>query len=379
MLIFNTKNSIVHYLLSRGLLSRAEIVDGDVMVAESTSRNRNFRIMRAGRPGYFVKHIQPNQPASIQTLQREAACYDLMRGDPKFASLLPLAPRMEAYDRFRHVLVLELLPEGESLGAFYRRESRFPESHAAQLGSSLGTYHFHVRKEAGAAASEGTEYQGVFPRMVPWILQYHQMQPEGVRTQSAANAQLHAVLNRYPEFPRRLDELHRNWRADTLIHGDMKFENCVVYHPPGNGAESKPGAEGKLKVVDWEIADFGDGCWDAGAVFQAYLNCWILSMPAAPGIAPEEMEARATIPLKSVQPAIGAFWRAYAATMQLEPMEERKLLERCTSHAAARMLQTVFEWMNTQQQLSLSCVFQLQVSLNMLQRPAEAMAVLLGL
>jgi hypothetical protein len=373
MLIFNTKNSIVHYLLSRGLLSRAEIVDGDVVVAESTSRNRNFRIMRTGRPGFFVKHIQPNQPASIQTLQREAACYELIRSDANFGSLAPLVPRLEAFDRFRHVLVLELLSDGESLGAMYRRENRFPESHAAQLGNSLGTYHYHVRREAGAAVTEAAAYQGVFPRLVPWILQYHQMQPEGVRTQSAANAQLHAVLNRYPEFPQRLDELHRNWRADTLIHGDMKFENCVVYRPPENGAE------GKLKVVDWEIADFGDGCWDAGAVFQAYLNCWILSMPAMPGISPEELEARATTPLKLVQPAIRAFWRAYAATMQLDPLEERKLLERCTSYAAARMLQTVFEWMNTQQQLSLPSVFQLQVSMNMLQRPVEAAAVLLGL
>ena len=373
MLIFNTKNSIVHYLLSRGLVSRAEIVDGDVVVVENTSRNRNFRVMRTGKPGYFVKHIQPSQPVAIQTLQREAACYDLMRSDPNFASLLPLAPRMDAFDRFRHVLVLELLPDGESLGAMYRRENRFPESHASQLGSSLGTYHFQVRQQAGAAVAEGTQYQGVFPRLVPWILQYHQMQPEGVRTQSAANAQLHAVLNRYPEFPRRLDELHSNWRADTLIHGDMKFENCVVYHPAGNGAE------GKLKVVDWEIADFGDGCWDAGAVFQAYLNCWILSMPTVAGITPEEMEARAATPLKEVQPAMRAFWRAYANTMRLEPLEERKLLERCTSHAAARMLQTVFEWMNMQAQLNLPAVFQLQVSMNMLQRPAEAVAVLLGL
>jgi hypothetical protein len=60
-------------------------------------------------------------------------------------------------------------------------------------------------------------------------------------------------------------------------------------------------------------------------------------------------------------------------------LEERRLLERCASHAAARMLQTVFEWMNMQQSLSLPAVFQLQASLNMLQRPAEAVAVLLGL
>ncbi len=102
-------------------------------------------------------------------------------------------------------------------------------------------------------------------------------------------------------------------------------------------------------------------------------------MPLAAGLDPEEMEKQATIPLKDLQPAIRAFWNTYASTMDLDPMQTRQLLERCTSHAAARMLQTVFEWMNRQQQLSLPSVFQLQVSLNMLQKPTEAASVLLGL
>ncbi len=380
MLIFSTKNSIVHYLLSRGLLSRSEVVDGTVVVAESTSRNRNFLVMRSDRPGYFVKHIQPNQPASIQTLEREAACYRLIHNDAAFADLAPLVPRLEDWDRLQHVLVLELLPEGENLSSYHRRENRFPEEVASKLGASLGCYHRAMHRESKAAAWDGPAYQGLFARAVPWILEYHQMQPEAVRTMSAANMQLHAVLNRYPEFPTHLDALRQKWHTDTLIHGDMKFENCVVYHPNGPAVQPDgPTQELQLKVVDWEIADLGDGCWDVGAVFQAYLNCWILSMPLAAGLDPEEMEKQATIPLKDLQPAIRAFWNRYASTMDLDPMQTRQLLERCTSHAAARMLQTVFEWMNRQQQLSLPSVFQLQVSLNMLQKPTEAASVLLGL
>jgi hypothetical protein len=373
MLIFSTKNSIVHYLLSRGLLSQAEVVDGAVVVAESTSRNRNFLVMRGDKPGFFVKHIQPSQPASVQTLQREAGCYRLIQKDPKFESLIPLVPRMQDYDRFHHVLVLELLAGGENLSVYHRRENRFPEDLAARLGSALGSYHLGLARARNGNSWAAPEYQGMFTRMVPWILQYHQMQPEAVRAMSAANMQLHGILNRYPEFPRQLDALHQQWRIDTLIHGDMKFENCVVYRPDG------PAGELGLKVVDWEIADLGDGCWDVGAVFQAYLNCWIYSMPMTPGTAAEDMESQATIPLKNLQPAIRAFWNAYARTMELDLLEARLRLERCTSHAAARMLQTVFEWMNMQQQLSLPAVFQLQVSLNMLQKPAEAVAVLLGL
>src|ERR1700722_7288278 len=99
MLILNTKNSVVHYLIGRGLLPRSEVVEGSVTILERTSRNRNYLIMRSGKPGYFVKHIQPDQVASIQTLEREAAFYDLMQHDPNFSPLLPLAPRMIAYDR----------------------------------------------------------------------------------------------------------------------------------------------------------------------------------------------------------------------------------------------------------------------------------------
>jgi len=369
MLILNTKNSIIHYLIGRGLLPREEVVEGSVMVLERTSRNRNFLIMRTGKPGYFVKHIQPNQPASIETLQREAVCYDLMQEDPKFAALRPLAPRMIAYDRLRYVLVLELLPGAENLGVYQSREKCFPLDIAERLGTALGSYHRSIAVSAG----NGSAKAAAFPRAVPWILQFHQTQAAGIQTLSAANAQLHAMLNRYPDFALKLDTVRGGWQADTLIHGDIKFENCALFFPGG------PGTPYDLKLVDWETADFGDACWDVGSVFQAYLNSWLYSIPATPGATAEQLEQMASTPLASIQPAIRAFWRAYADTMQLEAAQSSQRLERSVLMAAGRMLQTVFEWMNSQQQLSANAMFQLQVSLNMLQRPGEAVPALLGI
>jgi thiamine kinase-like enzyme len=369
MLILNTKNSMVHYLIGRGLLPRQEVVDGSVMVLERTSRNRNFLIMRSGKPGYFVKHIQPNQAASIQTLEREAICYDLMQEDPKFAALRPLAPRMIAYDRQRYVLVLELLPNAENLSAYHSRDNSFPLDIAERLGTSLGTYHRSIAVSDGNQSAKAA----AFPRAVPWILQFHQTQAEGLQALSAANAQLHAILNRYPDFALKLDSLRAAWQADTLIHGDIKFENCALFFPAG------PGTPYDLKLVDWETADYGDACWDVGSVFQAYLNAWLYSIPPTPGATAEQLEQLARTPLSSVQPAIRAFWRAYADTMQLEAAQARQRLERSVLMAAGRMLQTVFEWMNGQQQLSANAMFQLQVSLNMLQRSAEATSALLGI
>ncbi len=369
MLILATKNSIVHYLIGRGLLSRQEVVEGGVTVLERTSRNRNFLILRRGKPGYFVKHIQPDQPASTLTLEREAACYNLMRQDAKFAALRPLAPGIVAYDRLRYVLVLELLPDAENLGAWQSRENRFPVDIAQRLGTALGTYHRNI----GLSAANGSPQAAAFPRAVPWILQFHQTQAAGLAALGAANVQLHAVLNRYPDFGYRLDAIHSGWQSDTLIHGDIKFENCALFFPEG------PESPYDLKLVDWETADFGDACWDAGSVFQAYLNCWLYSIPPTPGATAEQLEQLARTPLGSVQPAIRAFWRAYAETLQLDSYQAAQRLERCVLMAAGRMLQTVFEWMNRQPQLSANAMFQLQVSLNMLQRPGEAVPALLGI
>jgi thiamine kinase-like enzyme len=367
MLILDTRNSVVHYLIGRGLLTREEVVDGGVTILERTSRNRNFLIMRTGKPGYFVKHIQPDQAASIQTLEREAACYHLMRQDPVFAALRPLAPEMIAWDRHRYALVLELLPDAENLSAWQSRENRFPPEIAERLGVALGTYQYHSGLTTRNGSSEA------FPRTVPWILQFHKLQAAAVQTLNPANAQLHAILNRYPDFVRTLDAIHADWRTDTLIHGDLKFENCALFFPGG------PGSPYDLKVVDWETADFGDAAWDVGSVFQSYLNSWLYSIPATPGATAEQLEQLARTPLSSIQPAIGAFWRSYADTMRFDEAQSSQRLQRCVFMAAGRMLQTVYEWMNRQPELSANAMFQLQVVLNMLQRPGEAIPALLGI
>ena len=268
------------------------------------------------------------------------------------------------------MLVLELLPDAENLSVYQSRENRFPLDIAARLGSALGSYHRNI----SLSAANGSVKADAFPCVVPWILQFHQTPAQEVQSLSAANAQLHAILNRYPDFGHKLDAVRSGWQADTLIHGDIKFENCALFFPGG------PEAPYDLKLVDWETADFGDASWDVGSVFtRRTLNSWLYSIPSTPGATAEQLEQLARTPLSSVQPAIRAFWRAYADTMQLEASQSLQRLERCVLMAAGRMLQTVFEWMNHQPQLSANAMFQLQVSLNMLQRPGEAVPALLGI
>lgn len=363
-----TSRNLVHYLLDRRLVTFDSVVDGDFLVVDATSRNRNFKVIRkgAGASSYFVKQIKTWEPAAISSLQCEANCYWLSRNDPDFAPLRELLPSFHAYDAGSHVLVVELLVGAENLSEYHRRLRAFPIDVGARLGAALGAYHRGEGPPKGQGKGIAT-----FPGNVPWILSFHTHGAHLFGNLSAANSQLLAVLQRYPEFQGALDSLKARWRVNSLIHGDMKWENCI-FTPAADGS---PG----IKVVDWELADLGDACWDVGAIFQAYLSCWVLSLPEGGDAPLEHLVEQATYPLESMQPAVRAFWRSYVETRGADVRDAGELLERSALYGAARMVQTAFEYMNYSPQITPSALRLLQVSLNVLTNPGEAIRELLSL
>jgi tRNA A-37 threonylcarbamoyl transferase component Bud32 len=361
-----TSRNLVYYLLDRRLATFDSVVDGDIMVVDVSSRNRNFKVFRKHAPSYFVKQVKTWEPPALASLQCEATCYWLSQNDADFAPLQAILPRFHAYDPASHVVVVELIRDGENLSEYHRRLGAFPVEVAKRLGESLGAYH-----RGGKNGYRLGSHAAAFPKNVPWILSFHRQGAHLFGSLSAANSQLLAVLQRYPEFQSALDALRGRWQVNGLIHGDMKWENCIV----SNGSEGSPG----IKIVDWELADLGDSCWDVGAVFQAYLSCWILSLPAAGGATPGQLLAQAGYPLEAMQPAIRAFWHSYVASLDRGVADHRELLERCVMYGAARMIQTAFEYMSYSPQITANALQLLQVSLNILTRPREAIHDLLAL
>jgi hypothetical protein len=363
-----TPHNIVYYLLDRGLVTPESVVDGDFLVVEHSSRNRNFKVFRHVSPSYFVKQVKTGEPDALASLQTEATCYWLAQNDADFAPLADLVPQFYGYDPARHVLVMELLPTSENLSEYHRRLGNFPPEMGLLVGKQLGAY----QREVGVKLQDSGQ-KTKFRQQVPWILSVHQLPWHLAPGQSGANAQLLSIVQRYPEFQSRLDTLRSEWKADSLIHGDIKWDNCVVT------GQHDPEALPTLKIVDWELADVGDACWDVGAIFQAYLSFWIFSMPVSGDMLPTQFVALAQYPLEAMQPAIHAFWHSYTETRGIEEQDRRALLERSVQHAAARMIQTAYEYMYFAPQISPQVVALLQVSLNILESPGDAIAHLLGM
>jgi hypothetical protein len=364
---------LVRYLLDIGAVDTASVVDGELMVSDSTRRHLNHKVRLRSPAGCFVKQARADQALSQSTLHREAMCYWLAGNDPHFAALAPLLPRYVAYDRARQTLVLELLPGAENLSELQQRLGRVPVETAAGLGLALG------RAQAGVR-DPGPQQPGVyvFPRTVPWVLNIHALISSQVDRLSSANAHLLAIIRQYPEFPAALEALRAGWRNERLIHGDMKWDNCLVLDR-GELAHGTPSQPLRLRVIDWELADFGDGLWDVGGIFHSFLCCWLMSMPPHDEASVDQLLGSARHPIEGMQPAMHAFWHAYLEGAGLASADSAPLLMRSMQYAAARMIQTAYEALSYAPSITPATLRLLQVSLNILTRPGDALADLLDL
>jgi hypothetical protein len=117
----------------------------------------------------------------------------------------------------------------------------------------------------------------------------------------------------------------------------------------------------------------------AGAVFSNYLSFWLFSIPVAGEEPPDRFLELAKYPLEKMQPAIRAYWRAYVQGMGLDAAQAEEWLVRAVKYAAARLVQTGFEQMQHATRLTGNLICLLQLILNIMQRPREAIAHLLGI
>jgi aminoglycoside phosphotransferase (APT) family kinase protein len=338
-----TAASLAHYLLERGLVGSSTLVDGDFRVRDLSRRNRVFRVLRGSHPGYIVKQVKDWKPHPIETLEREAGFYSLLRSEPRLAPLQRFLPKCYAYDAENQVLVFEPAMENGESSFLSLETARF-------LGEALRQWH----QEARAAADQLRD----FHEYDPWVLSFHlksiddfdSSESGGERRRDGAsgeaNAELLRIVKRDTAFGRALEALRAQWQADTLIHGDMKWDNCLMATDAGTNVT--------VRFIDWEMAGWGDPLWDVAGLLQGYLISW----------------ARRSRSAEEVEPAMRALWESYGA--------DAGSLSRAVGYAAARMIQSAFEHQSREKQMTALAVRLLQAASNILAAPDQAVALFFG-
>jgi hypothetical protein len=359
--MYLTSSNLVYYLVGRGTVTRSSVVDGDFLVHELDCRNGCFKVPRRDHPSLFIKQIKVIDATNIEYLEREATCYRLARTDVGFAALSQIMPRFVDHDATRHVTIVELLPTAEDLRDCHRRLGTFPVEVGDLLGRRLGRFH----ADTGRTLSEPAR-SAMFARNTPWVLSVH----EGSHIDSDASAQVTATIRQDLVICRALDAIRNSWQRDTLIHGDMKWDNCIVFLGPTGELD--------LRVVDWEMADHGDSAWDVGSIIQSYWSHAILRALPGTETTAEKLIDQAIESLHAIRPAVVALWKAYRQARAFDHDASHRFLDRCLRCAAARMIQTTYEYVGARGQLIQRAAAILQVGCDILRNSTQSAPWLIG-
>jgi Phosphotransferase enzyme family len=354
------------YLIGRGLLDPATVVDGDLTIVHIHRRHAGFQVrVRGGSDsaneasGYFVKHAVVSDRE--EALGHEAAVYESLR--TVSASRLSLyLPEFVLSDPDAKLLVLELITPARTLRDYQSSTGRFPRTLASHLGKALAALHAIPLADVHLP-----------PVGVPWVLLAHQPSFDFFCELSAASVELVSVLQRSEDLCRLLDEMREEWEADSLVHNDVRWDNCLVL---SRGASRRMTG---LKLIDWELAGRGNALWDVGSALSQYLAFWLLSIPAAADVSPRALPRLARHPIERMQPAIRTFWRTYVMLRGIERSRETESLIRGTRYAAAHLVQAAIENSQSAPRLTSFAVLCLQLALNVATEPERAAARLLGL
>ena len=311
-----------------------------------------IRVTTTEGRGWIVKQASPLDATHVRMLDREAAFCRMLDALPWAHGLRSIVPRLRAYDPGVHALVVEYLPH-ETAWNYLRRKS----ANAKELGSAMG----RTLARAHIGVPSGVPATAMFSAKLPWILQLNRVGVADIP--EPATQALLAVIRSDSRLTRRLVDLERGWRIETLIHGDAKLDNVIV----------KMSGQSHAWLVDWAFAGEGDPAWDVGSTLQSALGLWLYGVDVRREHSIDESVSRAAFPVELVQSFAKSLLETYRAARELTQARWRLMLPRIIRYSGVALMQSALGDARSQQTYSPRQIVALQMGKELIASPLRAM------
>lgn len=344
-----SESEVIDHLVAADVLCTDDVVDTGLTIETSSRRNRNLRITWPAGTGYFVKLPNERSPMSRSTLRSEAEFYRVAgEGAHPFETFLA---RPIHIDVDIPVLVLELETGHDSLRevAAAALPGEFPIALHRRVGRLLAAVHSTDPSGLSAPAS---------PPSVTPVANYGRPDPWLLNTATHGTLMLMEMLQDSTALSTGLTDLVDQWRAETLVHGDIRADNVLV---GGSAADD-------LRLVDWELWHVGDPAQDLAGLFEVIVD-------ATMGHALADIDTAGTI----MQATCHAVWRDYTSTRGLTSAACRALAPRVAAYVAARIVQSEVEVAERATAVSDRGCAMVQLAENVFSDPERAATEFLGL
>ena len=168
--------------------------------------------------------------------------------------------------------------------------------------------------------------------------------------------------------------MYKDWYIQqTLIHGDMKWNNILIVKDKYHDQISK------IKIVDWEFSGIGDPAWDIRGVLHDFIGFWLFSLPITGNEDAENLVTSTQCPLDNLKKAIRSFWKEYLNSGEINESESDKLLIRSTRYCAIRLIQKAYELHQSSSQLTNIGIYLIQTGINIVLDIYDAILHLFGI
>ena len=373
--VYLTASNVAPWLIQRGLLDPESIVCGEFAFEEIERHNRGLRIYRPSDRAMYVKQLKVLDPHNIRCIQREAAFGQLLKTASSGQSFASFVPGFLDYDSGRYAVAFELILDAENLH---------------QTMESCGEIPINVADDCAAAvalleSAEGRELaSSLNPELCtgqpPWILAFHIDAGDGPL--SRANDEFLQRLHEDSWLTSRLDVLREAWEPQTLMHGDLKWNNVLVDPNLSTGNRA-------CRFVDWEMVDRGDSAWDVGTMLQSWWSWCVLSTPNLSCTGFGKFLSDHGDRFERTRGFTAAFLRNYlgrASGKAADPspgssnaeLSASHQLQKCIQFGAVRLLQTIYELSQFADSLMLQAKLLLEMSRMFLERPQTAIDLTFG-
>lgn len=352
-----TRHNTPVFLLNAGLLSTQTLMEHVVEVRSNTHRNRGFSVTWAEDQGFYVKQHMPDEGLwqSDSSVVNEARILGILED---VAALRGSVPTLRYFDAVAQTLVTDWLSGMSPCRDLARSSARDPLAIARHLGRSLAGLH------AGLVRVRASD-EFDFSEQAPWVLRLRNLFPVVTADQSWGQAELVRIVQSERATMAALERLERTWPQHRLIHGDMKWQNCLLPAPPLSAASG-------CVFIDWEMAALGDPLWDLAGMAQSYIGDWMNVFSTETTDASGEAVQHAADSFPAHRAALRELWSGYVS------VERGASRPRLAALLAARLIQTLYEDIAGEPDMAPQHAIVLQLACNALADPERGAESLFG-
>lgn len=364
--LLSTQN-VVEYLIERNLCRREDTKE--VQIESKSSKNFNLLVSLNSDRHFLVK-----QEPCDRTGKHDGAFlkeWQIHKWLEKYSKLSPIRPAIvEAidFDPKNSIIVFNYLYDHYDLEYFYQDRQLFSPEIAASIGTTLADIHritFYCQESQKFLFANSLNE---IKRQRFTIRPMNNIRPEVFGHIGQENFIFFKLYQRYKSLEKAIAQLQNAYQSCCLIHNDLKLDNILL-----NKNDSS-----NIRIIDWELFQWGDPRFDLGKILADYLRLWLKSLMLSTDIDLNTALRLATTPLELLQPSMAELIKAYRDRFSEILVLRPDFMQRVVQFTGFALLREIWTRIFYHETFDNSQIAMLQVAKTLLCNPEQSISTLFG-